>query len=451
MHSTAAGVPLDASPASRPYYGWSVVLVAAVAMVGTLPGRTQGLGLITEPLLRDLGLDRVTYAQLNLWGTLAGAGFAVGIGRLMDRFGARVVMTAVAAALGVVVCVMSGVRSVAALALWITLTRGLGQSALSVISITTVGQWFVKRIDAAMAVYSIVLSVGFMIAFPIVGWAVQRGGWRSAWLAVGLALLAGLAPLSWLVVRTGVKPGSDRGQTGVRPGSDQGQTGVRPGSDQGQGGDRAGSGQGQTGVRPGSDPGLTPDVSLGNALRTPAFWVFALGTALYGLVASGIGLFNESILAERGFGAAVYYQTLAVTAMTGLAGNFLAGWLAARASIGRLLAASMFILAVGLAVLPHVSTQAQVMTWAAAMGIGGGIVMVLFFSVWPRIFGRSHLGRIQGAAQALTVFASAIGPLLLAVCVSWTGSYQGMFRILAGIIAVTGLAALRVSTTPVQK
>jgi MFS family permease len=418
MHSTAARFPLDASPASRPYYGWSVLLVAAVAMVGTLPGRTQGLGLITEPLLRDLGLDRVTYAQLNLWATLTGAGFAVGIGRVMDRFGARVVMTAVAVALGVVVCVMSGVRSIAALAVWITLTRGLGQSALSVISITTVGQWFVKRIDAAMAVYSVALSVGFMIAFPIVGWAVQRSGWRTAWLAVGVALLAGLAPLSWLVVRAGVRPGSGRGQTGVRPGF---------------------------------DPGLTPDVSLGRALRTPAFWVFALGTALYGLVASGIGLFNESILAERGFGADVYYQTLAVTAMTGLAGNFVAGWLAARAAIGRLLAASMFILAIGLAVLPHVSTLPQVMAWAAAMGIGGGIVMVLFFSVWPRMFGRSHLGRIQGAAQALTVFASAVGPLLLAVCVSWTGSYQGMFRILAGVIAVTGLAALTVSTAPAEK
>jgi MFS family permease len=337
----------------------------------------------------------------------------------------------VAAALGLVVCVMSGVRSVAALALWVTLTRGLGQSALSVISITTVGQWFVKRIDAAMAVYSVVLSVGFMIAFPIVGWAVQRGGWRSAWLAVGLALLAGLAPLSWLVVRPGVRPGSDRGHP-PSPQSGFGATG--PGASQS-----------------GPEPDLTPDVSLRSALRTPAFWVFALGTALYGLVASGIGLFNESILAERGFGAEVYYQTLAVTAMTGLAGNSLGGWLAARSPIGRLLAASMFILAVGLAVLPHVSTQAQVMTWAAAMGIGGGIVMVLFFSVWPRLFGRSHLGRIQGAAQALTVFASAVGPLLLALCVSWTGSYQGMFRILAGIIAVTGFAALRVSTTPVRK
>lgn len=418
MHSTTAGFPLDASPASRPYYGWSVLLVAAMAMVGTLPGRTHGLGLITEPLLRDLGVDRVTYAQLNLWATLAGAGFAVGIGRLMDRFGARVVMTVVAAALGVVVCVMSGVRSVAALALWIALTRGLGQSALSVVSITTVGQWFVKRIDAAMAVYSIVLSVGFMIAFPIVGWAVQRGGWRNAWFAVGLALVAGLAPLSWLVVRSG----SAGGQTGVRPGS--------PAFDA------------ERLRRAGTEAGA--DVSLRDALATPAFWVFALGTALYGLVASGIGLFNESILQERGFGAAVYYQTLGVTAMTGLAGNFLGGWLAPRVAIRQLLAASMFILAVGLAVLPHVSTPAQVMTWAAAMGIGGGIVMVLFFSVWPRMFGRTHLGRIQGAAQALTVFASAIGPLLLAVCVSWTGSYQGMFRILAVVIAINGLAALRV-------
>jgi hypothetical protein len=32
---------------TRPYYGWAVLFVAAAAMVGTLPGRTQGLGLIT--------------------------------------------------------------------------------------------------------------------------------------------------------------------------------------------------------------------------------------------------------------------------------------------------------------------------------------------------------------------------------------------------------------------
>jgi MFS family permease len=177
----------------------------------------------------------------------------------------------------------------------------------------------------------------------------------------------------------------------------------------------------------------------------PSFWVFALGTALYGLVASGIGLFNESILAERGFGPEIYYQTLAVTALTALAGNFLGGWLSGIVALGRLMAAALFVLAAGVFALPFVSTFAQVMAWACAMGLGGGLVMVLFFSVWGRVFGRLHLGRIQGVAQAITVVASAIGPLLLAWCLDRTGSYTAMFEILAVVIAAVAMAALLVS------
>jgi MFS family permease len=130
--------------------------------------------------------------------------------------------------------------------------------------------------------------------------------------------------------------------------------------------------------------------------------------------------------------------------MTALAGNFLGGFLATKLPLGRLLAGSLFILAGGLASLPHVVTTTQVMAWAAAMGLGGGILMVLFFSVWPRLYGRRDLGRIQGSAQALTVVASAVGPLLLALCVTWTGSYAGMFRILSGLVAVVAVAALAV-------
>ena len=85
------------------------------------------------------------------------------------------------------------------------------------------------------------------------------------------------------------------------------------------------------------------------------------------------------------------------------------------------------------------------MLWATAMGAGGGVVMVQFFSIWPRAFGRVHLGRIQGSAQALTVLASALGPLLLAWCVEATGSYGLMFRVLAAIIAALALAALAVT------
>src|SRR4026207_711350 len=109
------------------YYGWTTLAVAAVAMVGTLPGRTQGLGLVTEPLIADLGIGRVVYAQLNLWATLIGSVLAIGIGRFIDRLGARIVLTTVVVTLGLVVSAMSAVHSFWALAIAVTLTRGFGQ------------------------------------------------------------------------------------------------------------------------------------------------------------------------------------------------------------------------------------------------------------------------------------------------------------------------------------
>ncbi len=418
MNSSRAEAP-TAVPFVLPfYYGWVNLVVAALAMVGTLPGRTQGLGLITEPLLRDLQIDRVSFASINFWATLIGAIFCVGIGRLIDRLGSRTVLTVVAAALGAVVLVMSGTTGVALLAVLITLTRGLGQSALSVISITIVGQWFVRRLNLAMAVYSIVLSVGFMLAFPLVGAMVVNSGWRTAWTAVGLSVLIGLTSLSWFLVRRTPEA------CGLSP-------------------DGVGRAEAKS---VDTDSGNT----LWEALATPAFWVFALGSAVYGLTASGIALFNESILAERGFDASTYHSSLAVIALTALVGNFLGGWLSSRWSMNRLMAFAMGLLAVSLTALPHVRTKLHVVAYAIVMGLAGGFVIVIFFTFWSRAFGRVHLGKIQGVAQALTVVASAVGPLLLAECVSRTGSYDAMFYTLAAVVFALGLAAwfVRVPRTP---
>ncbi|MEK7834456.1 MAG: MFS transporter [Acidobacteriota bacterium] len=393
------------------YYGWVNLALAALAMVGTLPGRTQGLGLITESLLRDLQIDRVLFAQINLWATLVGALFCFGIGRLIDRVGSRAVLTSVVLALGAVVLLMSGVHGVFALAVLITLTRGLGQSALSVVSLTMVGQWFVKRLSLAMGVYTVLMSIGFMIAFPVVGSAVLRSGWRSAWSGVGFALLV-LAPLAWLLVRHTPET----------------------------------SGLALDGEKVSAEPEETlTGFTLRQALLTPAFWVFALSSSVYGLIASGIALFNESILAKLGFDAGVYHRTLVITALTALAGNFLGGWLAEKWTMNRLMALAMAMLAGALLALPHVRSELHVVAWAVVMGLAGGFVIVLFFSFWSRAFGRAHLGKIQGAAQSLTVVASAVGPLLLAKCAEWTGSYSAMFYTLSLVVAALGVSAWFVS------
>jgi MFS family permease len=152
-------------------------------------------------------------------------------------------------------------------------------------------------------------------------------------------------------------------------------------------------------------------------------------------------LFNESILAELGFDAATYHRSLVIIALTSLIGNFFGGWLAAKWSLNRLMAPAMSLLALSLLALPSVRTQAHVAAYASVMGIAGGFVMVIFFSFWGHAFGRAHMGKIQGAAQTLTALASAVGPLLLAECVTGAGSYAPAFYILAAVVGALGAAA----------
>jgi predicted MFS family arabinose efflux permease len=272
-----------------------------------------------------------------------------------------------------------------------------------------VGKWFGRKLNQAMGVYALLVGVGFMAAFPSVGQAVLRFGWRATWAAVGWVLLLLLVPLSWFLVR------------------DQPQD----------------TGLGIDGEETAPTQSVS-DYTLLEALRSPAFWVFSLSSAAFGLVYSGISLFNESILAERGFDASTYHLVLAISALVGLLANFGGGWLASRWSIQRLMGLGMAVLGGALIALPLVRTRAHVLLYGVTMGVAGGVVTVVFFSVWAQAFGRAHLGRIQGCAQMMTVLASAIGPLLLAETLRRTGSYDSLFYGLAGIVAILGIGSWRV-------
>jgi MFS family permease len=381
-------------------------------MVATLPGRTQGLGLITEPLLKDLQVERLDYASINLWATLLGAAFCLPSGYLMDRFGLRRVAVAVVLVLGLTVWRMSTITSGwVALFILVTLTRALGQSALSVVSITVVGKSFGTRVASAMATYSVLLSIFFAVAFVVVGNAVRILGWRTAWFQIAIALVCVVAPLVLIFLR-------ERSTQNPAPASVG---------------------------RPDLSASSVEDFSLTQALRTRAFWIFGGTSAAFSLVSSGLGLFNEAVLAEHGFNQKTYITFLTVTTLVSLLGQFLCGWLSSRWSSRRLMGAAMFLYAIALAILPFTKTFVELWILAVLMGGAGGIVIVTFFAVWSQAFGRAHLGRIQGAAQILTVLASAIGPLLFAKCATVMGSYTPLLLGLAPAVLLLGLASWNTS------
>ena len=388
--------------ASWTHYGWIHVAVAAAAMVATLPGRTHGLGLVTEPLLADLQLDRGLFADINLWATLIGAAFCLPCGAWLDRFGTRNVMTAVVVALGLVVVAMSRVETWPVLFAAVLLTRGFGQSMLSVASLALVGKSFPKRLNVAMGVYSVLLGLGFALSFKPVGACVLEFGWRKTWCGIGVALLAVMAPLVWFLVRR-----------------DEG---------------RATSAAHKS-------AGFAAGHTLSAALASPCFWIFAVASSVYGMISSSISLFNQSILAERGFDPETFHTLGSVGFAAGLAANLLGGFAASRVSLNRLLAGAMLVLGVSLAAFPHVATLGQVYAYTLTMGLAGGVVTICFFTVWGQAFGQAHLGKIQGVAQLLTVVASAFGPVLAAWCLARANSYTPMFNSLAPLVALLAVAA----------
>jgi len=391
------------------YYGWVLVVVASLAMTATLPGRTHGLGLITEPLLKDLGIERTLFATINLWSCLLGAFFAVPIGFLIDRWGVRSMLVGVLLALGGSVWWMSGATGPGVLFASLLLIRGLGQSALSVVSMALIGKWFRRRSAVAMGVFAVLLTFGFVGTVLGVGEAVRTEGWRESWFLLAVSLLA-FAPIGWLLARD--TPEScglviDGGAAAPEMVEDS--------------------------------ASADAEFTLCQALATPMFWVLAIGASAFNFAWSAVTLFNESILAERGFDQNASVEVMAILTGTGLLANLAAGAVATKERMGKALGVGLVLLAAALGLLPMIATRGQLRCYAAAIGLSGGVVTVVFFAAWGQIFGRSNLVRIQGVAQVCTVLASAMGPVVAADCLARTRSYAGVFY---GTAAVAGVSAV---------
>jgi MFS family permease len=394
------------------YYGWVMVGLAAVAMSATLPGRTYGLGLIKEPLRQSLGISDLRFNLLNFWAIVLGAVVVLPAGWLIDRLGVRAVLVLLSAGLGGSVVLMSRVEDELALFVTLTVVRGLGQGALSVAAIALVGKWFKRRVGPAMGAFTVLLAVGFVAPIFAVGAAVREQGWRQAWAWVGWALALGLAPLSWLIGRDSPEA------CGVRP-DDPEDAPLTPGAF-----------------------GPAPSASLLDALRTPAFWVYTLAATLFNFTFSALTLDSEALLTEHGLvGRGVNELILGVLMFSGLPANIVAGWLARRRPMGKLLACGVAVLAASLALFPFVRDVGSAACYATLLGVSGGIITVVYFAVYGHTFGRGHLGSIQAAVQVLSVLASATGPVVLAVFREYAGTTEPFFQVFAGVAVVVAVLA----------
>jgi MFS family permease len=384
---------------SRIHPAWWVAAVTFLALVGAAAFRAVP-GVLIAPLRAEFGWSVTTISaavavNMALYGLTAPFAAA-----LMERFGIRRVVVAAllltATGSGLTVFMTASWQLVL---LWGFLVGlGTGSMALSLVA-TVTGRWFVARRGLVSGILTAGGATGQLVFLPLVAWADQNWGWRSASLGTTAAALAVVPLVLWLL--------RDRPRDlGVAPYGGTPDDDVAP----------VRSGAARSAVR-----------GLVEGARTRPFWLLAGGFFICGLSTNGL-VQPHFIPAAHDHGMPVTTAAglLAVVGVFDIAGTVFSGWLTDRVDPRVLLLAYYGLRGASLFLLPtlfgpdlHVSMIAFIvfygLDWVATVPPTLALCREHFGARAPVVFGWVFASHQVGSA-----FAAFGGGVIRDV----TGSYD---------------------------
>jgi MFS family permease len=395
-----------------------VISAAAVALALTAPGQTAAVSVFVDPIIHDLGVSRSAVSAAYLIGSLSGAFVMPLLGRLIDRFGPRRIMAAVAACFGLILIAGSAVSEIAGLTGAFIGIRVGGQGALNLVATTTVAIYVQRRRGFAIGVSSAIGTAGISLAPILLERLISAWDWRTVWIWEGIAVWVLVIPAALLLL--------PRRPPERDPMADQD--------------------TGDAAEQRGSLPLV--DWTLAQAIRTGMFWTVAAGVGVCSLVTTGLNFHQQSLLGERGLTATEAAATFLPQTIAGLIATFGLGWLADRFSDRLLIVTTMLVLAVATAGAGWVTPGFAAVLYGVALGACGNGIRTLEAVAFPRCFGLSHLGAIRGVVHSVTVGASAFGPLLIALGREHAASYRPALLALTALPLAVVVAGALVRTPP---
>lgn len=447
------------------FYGWVIVAAAGLGMFASAPGQTYAFSVFLDPVIEDLGWSRTLISSLYFFGSLTAAGIIVGVGRLLDKFGARVMLGAVAIVFGGVLIGMSRVQHPVEMYLGFTAIRTLGQGSLSLIPITLVSLWFIRIRGKALALTALGAAAASGVFPPVIHVLISSFGWRDAWIMLAFIVWGLLLLPSLLLVRrspesVGLLPDGD-----TRPSSRSGQrsSSARRGDQRSMPATGADSpapsspdrGEQRASLAPQADSPAPSSLEHGDqwvlreALRTRTLWLLLIAGSSQSLISTALMFHQVSLLSEKGLDAGTAATIFSVIAPMIVIGQFLSGYLADRLPNRFLLAGGQITLASAMLVTFGISAPWHAFFYGGLLGVSAGFLMNTTNTIWPNYFGRRNLGSIRSVANVGMMASAALGPLPFGALFDATSSFDVAVLIFLSLPVLAGTAALM--ATPPRK
>ncbi len=399
------------------FYGWIILGVSALAIFIAGPGQTYSVSMFVDPIISDLGWSRTLGSGLYTAGSLVAGVFMILAGRLLDRYGARIMMTAVVVLFGFAAIWMSSVNHPIQLAAGFVAIRTLGQGSLTLIPTTLVSLWFVRWRGKATAICTLGGALSFA-TFPILIHAlIANTGWRNAWLVLAFVIWIVLIPAVVVLVRRNPE------SVGLLPDGQPPSTKDQP-------------------LKGKIDTAKEVNLSLGEASRTRTFWLLLIAGAAPSLISTALTFHHVSFLASKGIPSGIAASIFGIMGPMQILGIFIAGFLADRFPSRYLLVVGQVLLVATMLWTFLITSTWQAFFYGGLLGLSIGFIMPISAVIWPNYYGRRHLGSIRGVATSGMVVFAALGPLPFGLLFDLTKTYSLAILIFLALPVASAVAAL---------
>ena len=404
-------------PGFCPYYGW-VIVVSAFIIMQTY-GVFYSYGLFLSAIENEFGWSRSTTAGAFSLFMVVYSAMGVPMGWLFNRYGPRLPLWLAALLIGTGIFLCGQMSLPWQLYVCFGIVASIGHSAIYVVPVSTVMNWFTSRRGLVLGFVIAGIGVGTVIIPLLTNYLIRSYEWRPAFRIMGVSVFVIIAAMTTLMKRSpediGMEP---HGQALYGPRK------IRI----------IGAGHHK----------LDDNLTIRQALKDRNFWllyvasVFAFGAEQMTIVhivpfAEGIGTTrNAAVGAVPMIGIGIIIGRIALGAIS--------DWMGSRRTLivaSSMQAAALFLL---------VSAKSERILYLDMIGIGFsyGAWAVLIPSLLGEYFGVGTVSRLLGIWLTVGVISS-LGPLLGGVAFDITGAYSRSFFVAgtACILAVVFISMIK--------
>ncbi|WP_260191911.1 MFS transporter [Actinophytocola gossypii] len=368
---------------------WGVLYYAFPVLAGDI---TAATGWSTAAITAALSASQLVAALIG-----------IPVGRWLDRYGPREVMTAGSVlAVPAVVAVATASSLVWFVAAWLLVGAAMG-AVLYPPAFAALTRWYGPDPVRALTVLTLAGGLASTVFAPLTAALATRLDWRGTYLVLAAVLAVVTVPAHWFGLRLPWPP---------RPEPEPGRA--------------------HTGPRRVARSG--PFVLLAVALSLTALATFA---AVINLV---------PLLAERGVSTGVAAVALGLGGAGQVVGRLGYATLVRRTSVLARTTGILLAIAATTAALGLLTTGPALVTGAVVAGMARGVFTLLQATAVTDRWGRRHYGHLTGLLSAPMTITMALAPFAGAVLADLLGSYSTAFLVL-GAIAAAG-ATFSLSTIP---